>query len=172
MMTYKEAVERLLKSCADYESLVKLLKDQNAFLTETIEKHNLGKINKERKSLYENMNQAKKEAALALKNANLTKSQYLEKLKEIESLNKMLKDKQNNLDMYIDSQVSVKTKEIQNELSDYKISTSNKINFYIQENEILKSQNLLYQDENKKLKNLVSIVISIFIIYVFITKAF
>ena len=84
----------------------------------------------------------------------------------------MLKDKQNNLDMYIDSQVSVKTKEIQNELSDYKISTSNKINFYIQENEILKSQNLLYQDKNKKLKILVSIVISIFIIYVFITKAF
>ena len=172
MMTYDEAIEKLLNSCANYESTIKLLKEQNAFLVDTIEKHNLGKINKERKSLYENMNQAKKEAALALKNADLTKSQYLEKLKEVKSLNNVLKDKQNNLDMYIDSQVSVKTKEIQNELSDYKISTSNKINFYIQENEILKSQNLLYQDKNKKLKILVSIVISIFIIYVFITKAF
>ena len=172
MMTYKEAIERLLKSCADYESLVKQLKDQNAFLTETIEKQNLGKINKERKSLYENMNQAKKKAALALKNADLTKSQYLEKLKKVESLNKILKDKQNNLDMYIDSQVNIKTKEIQDELSDYKISTCNRISFYIQENEILKSQNLLYQDENRKLKILIGIVVCVFIIYVFITKAF
>lgn len=107
-----------------------------------------------------------------MKNADLIKSQYLEKLKEIESFNKVLKDKQNNLDMYIDSQVSFKTKEIQDELSNYKISTSNTISFYIQENEILKSQNLFYQDENKKLKILVGIVISIFIIYAFITKAF
>ena len=80
MMTYDEAIEKLLSSCANYESTIKLLKEQNAFLVDTIEKHNLGKINKERKSLYENMNQAKKEAALALKNADLIKSQYLEKL--------------------------------------------------------------------------------------------
>lgn len=172
MMTYDEAIEKLLSSCANYESTIKLLKEQNAFLVDTIEKHNLGKINKERKSLYENMNQAKKEAALALKNADLIKSQYLEKLKEVEALNKVLKDKQNNLNMYIDSQVSVKTKEIQDELSDYKISTSNRINFYIQENEILKSQNLLSQSKNKKLKILVSIVVSIFIIYAFTTKVF
>lgn len=171
MMTYDEAIEKLLSSCANYESTINLLKEQNAFLVDTIEKHNLGKINKERKTLYENTSQAKKEAALALKNADLIKSQYLEKLKEIESFNKVLKDKQNNLDMYIDSQVSVKTKEIQDELSNYKISTSNTISFYIQENEILKSQNLFYQDENKKLKILVGIIISIFIIYAFITKA-
>lgn len=55
MMTYDEAIQKLLKSCSEYEDTIKLLEKENAFLVDIIEKYNLGKISKERKSLYKNM---------------------------------------------------------------------------------------------------------------------
>ena len=165
MMTYNEAIEKLLDSCANYENLVKLLKEQNAFLTDTIVKHNLGKINEERKSLYNSISRIKKEAAFALKNAD-SESIYSEEL-EAEPSNK----KQDDINTYIDSRIDNQIQKIKEELSDYKALANDRINSYIQENENLKSQNRLYQDENRKLKILVGIVVCVFIIYVFVTKA-
>lgn len=170
MMTYDEAIEKLLNSCANYESIVKLLQEQNAFLTETIVKYNLGKINKERKSLYDSINRIKKETAFALKNAD-SESIYLEEL-EAEPSNEMLKEKQDDLNAYINSRIDNQIQKIKEELSDYKVLANDRINSYIQENENLKSQNLLYQDENRKLKILVGIIICVFIIYIFITRTF
>ena len=171
-MTYDEAIKKLLKSCSEYEETIKLLEKENAFLADTIEKHNLGKISRERKSLYKSMEQVKKDAALILKEANSIKSQYLGKLKEIEFINRDLKDKQNNLDMYIDSQSDVKLKEIKEKFSNYKVFANEKINSCIQENMLLKSQNASYSGINRKLKILIGILIGVLVVEFFVLRGF
>ena len=171
-MTYDEAIKKLLKSCSEYEETIKLLEKENAFLADTIEKYNLGKINRERKSLYKSMEQVKKDAALILKEANSIKSQYLGKLKETEFINRDLKDKQNNLDMYIDSQSDVKLKEIKEKFSNYKVFANEKINSCIQENMLLKSQNASYSGINRKLKILIGILIGVLVVEFFVLRGF
>lgn len=171
-MTYDEAIKKLLKSCSEYEETIKLLEKENAFLADTIEKYNLGKISRERKSLYKSMEQVKKDAALILKEANSIKSQYLGKLKETEFINRDLKDKQNNLDMYIDSQSDVKLKEIKEKFSNYKVFANEKINSCIQENMLLKSQNASYSGINRKLKILIGILIGVLVVEFFILRGF
>lgn len=172
MMTYDEAIKKLLKSCSEYEETIKLLEKENAFLVDTIEKYNLGKISRERKSLYKSMEQVKKDAALILKEANSIKSQYLGKLKETEFINRDLKDKQNNLDMYIDSQSDVKSKEIKEKFSNYKVFANEKINSCIQENMLLKSQNASYSGINRKLKILIGILIGVLVVEFFVLRGF
>ena len=171
-MTYDEAIKKLLKSCSEYEETIKLLEKENAFLADTIEKYNLGKISRERKSLYKSMEQVKKNAALTLKEANSIKSQYLGKLKETEFINRDLKDKQNNLDMYIDSQSDVKLKEIKEKFSDYKVFANEKINSCVQENMLLKSQNASYSGINRKLKILIGILIGVLVVEFFVLRGF
>ena len=46
MMTHDEAIESLLNTCNDLKEAVEKLQEENAFLADTIEKHNLGQNKK------------------------------------------------------------------------------------------------------------------------------
>ncbi len=51
MMTKDEAIEKLISAGHDMKNLIEKLQEENAFLTDTIVKHNLGKIVSERRTL-------------------------------------------------------------------------------------------------------------------------
>jgi prefoldin subunit 5 len=88
-MTYDEAIESLLNTCDDLEETIEQLQEENAFLADTIVKHNLDEIVSERRALLDDIKQRELAAELKTKNAEAIKAEYLNKLNE---LNERLSD--------------------------------------------------------------------------------
>lgn len=86
-MADKEAIESLINSCNEYDRIVTYLQEENAFLTDTIEKHNLGQIAAERRSLL-------LENDTVTREANQIKAEYESKIAEINTTLADVKAKQ------------------------------------------------------------------------------
>lgn len=84
-MTQKEAIDSLTESCNTLLSAVEQLKEENMFLADTIEKHNLGTISKERKQTLKIREEAER-----------LQKKYETLITDVES-------KQQGIDLYIDN---------------------------------------------------------------------
>ena len=82
-MTYEEIAKTMMKTCEDLLKAIDELKEENEFLTETIEKYGLQKIIVERRQLLEEVSEAKRQAARETEEAKRTKDYYQQKIKEL-----------------------------------------------------------------------------------------
>ena len=111
-MTYDEAIASLLETCflCSYfqKEAVEQLQEENAFLADTIEKNNLGQIKSERRSLLSENEQCKRDAAIAIREANRIKSEYESKISEVNDTLADVREKQSDIDSYIDTEAEKK----------------------------------------------------------------
>ena len=61
-MTYEEGIDSLINTAEDFKYVIEKLQEENAFLADTIEKHNLEEIVSERRALLAANKNAKEEA--------------------------------------------------------------------------------------------------------------
>lgn len=126
-MTLDEAINELTQSCTDLKEVVELLQKENAFLTDTIEKHNLGNIKSERRALLSENEQCKRKAEAAIRKAKQIETEYESKISEANSILADVKKKQSDIDSYIEKEVENKLKDIRKEYENYKIQKDKEI---------------------------------------------
>lgn len=85
-MTYNEAIKNLMEACQLHQETIELLQKENAFLCDTIVKHNLGEIVSERRALLAENERYKKEAEIAIKKAEEIRKKYEVKTAEIKAI--------------------------------------------------------------------------------------
>lgn len=100
-MTEDKAIESLLESCEDFKETIDRLTEENAFLTDTIEKNNLGKIAAERQALLQTAAEAEK-----------IQREYDDKLIEINRRLQDVKSKQTDIASYIDAETKKKIRDV------------------------------------------------------------
>lgn len=163
-MTYDEAIASLLETCENLKEAIEQLQEENAFLTDTIEKNNLGQIKSERRSLLSENEQCKKNADIAIKEANQIKSEYETKISEANDRLSEAKEKQADIGSYIDIEAEKKIENIKYEYEEYKKSNDKALKKHIAENDKqLQEIKTLYKEKNKKyfIITLVSILFAI-----------
>ena len=150
-MTHDEAIASLLKTCENLKEAIEQLQEENAFLTDTIEKNNLGQIKSERRFLLSENEQCKRNADMAMKKANQLKSEYESKISEVNDRLSDVKEKQANIDSYIDIEAEKKITNIKLEYEEYKKSNDKSLKKHIAENDKqLQETKSFYKEKNKK----------------------
>lgn len=163
-MTHDEAIASLLETCENLKEAIEQLQEENAFLTDTIEKNNLGQIKSERRSLLSENEQCKRNANIAIKRANQIKSEYESKISEVNDRLSDAKEKQADIDSYIDIEAEKKIENIKYKYEEYKKSNDKALKKHIAEsNKQLQETKTLYKEKNKKyfIVTLVSILFAI-----------
>ncbi len=163
-MTYEEAVASLLETCENLKEAIEQLQEENAFLADTIEKNNLDQIKSERRSLLSENERCKKDADIAIKQANQVKSEYESKIFEMECKLTEIKEKQANIDLHIDQKAEEKIENIKSKYEEYKKSNDEALKKYMVENDKqLQEKESYYKEKNKKyfIVTLVSILFAI-----------
>lgn len=163
-MTHDEAIASLISSCENLKEAIEQLQEENAFLTDTIEKHNLGKYISERRSLLNENEQCKRDADIAIRKANQIKSEYESKISEANDRLKDAKKKQSDIDLYIDAEAEKKIENIKFEYEEHKKANDKALEKHIAKNDILlqKEKDEIYL-KNKRLFliTIISVVFSI-----------
>ncbi len=119
------------------------LSDENSFLTDTITANNLGKITTERRDMQMNMFRIQTESEKAVSDAREIVKKYNSKLNEINRTAADVKDKQKNLNAYIDEEAKKKVKKTKSECK-------NQLNQQIKENnKILQDQINNYRQKSQ-----------------------
>ena len=150
-MTYDEAIASLLETCENLKEAIEQLQEENAFLTDTIEKNNLGQIKTERRSLLSENEQCKRNADIAIKKANQLKSEYESKISEANDRLSDVREKQSDIDSYIDTEAEKKIENIKYKYEEYKKSNDKALKKHIAENnKQLQETKALYKEKNKK----------------------
>ena len=141
----------------DYKNTIKILQEENDFLSDVIMLNNLGLSVEERKELFNEVKLELKKST-KIRNQGLTlKSQYENLLENIQNESQILNDKQNNIDKYINKIVDDKVKIIKDEYN-------NELKNNITEN------NLSLQKYKRKLNIITLLFILILLIFVIIIK--
>lgn len=168
-MTHDEAIESLLETCENLKEAIEQLQEENAFLTDTIEKNNLGKIKSERRTLLDENEQCKRDADIAIKKANQIKSEYESKLSEANDRLSDARKKQSDIDSYINTEAEKKIENIKYEYEEYKKSNDKALKKHIAENDKqLQETKVFYKEKNRKwiifgIIGIAAIVINLFI---------
>ncbi len=119
------------------------LSGENSFLTDTITTNNLGKIRTERRTMQMNMSRMQTENEKAVSDARKIVKKYNSKLDEIYRTAADVKDKQKNLNAYIDEEAKKKVKKT-------KLECKNRLNQQIKENDkILQDQINNYRQKSR-----------------------
>ena len=163
-MTHEEAITSLLETCENLKEAIEQLQEENAFLTDTIEKNNLGQIKSERRSLLSENEQCKKNADIAIKKANQIKSEYESKISEADDKLSDARKKQSDIDSYIDIEAEKKIENIKYKYEEYKKSNDRALKKHIAENDKqLQETESYYKEKDKKyfIVTLVSILFAI-----------
>lgn len=141
----------------DYKNTIKILQEENDFLSDVIMLNNLGLSVEERKGLFDEVKLELKKS-IKIRNQGLAlKSQYKNLLEQIKNESQILNDKQNNIDKYINKIVDDKVKIIKDE---YNRELKNNIN----------ENNLSLQKHKRKLNIITLLFILILLIFVIIIK--
>lgn len=141
----------------DYKNTIKILQEENDFLSDVIMLNNLGLSVEERKGLFDEVKLELKKS-IKIRNQGLAlKSQYKNLLEKIKNESQILNDKQNNIDKYINKIVDDKVKIIKDE---YNRELKNNIN----------ENNLSLQKHKRKLNIITLLFILILLIFVIIIK--
>lgn len=139
----------------DYKNTIKILQEENDFLSDVIMLNNLGLSVEERKGLFDEVKLELKKS-IKIRNQGLAlKSQYENLLEKIKNESQILNDKQNNIDKYINKIVDDKVKIIKDE---YNRELKNNIN----------ENNLSLQKHKRKLNIITLLFILILLIFVII----
>lgn len=151
MMTHDEAITSLLETCETLKETIEQLQKQNAFLTDTIEKNNLGQIKLERLSLLVENDQCKREADIAIKEANQIKSEYESKMFEANKGLADVRKKQSDIASYIAAETEKKIKNIKLEYEEHRKANDKALEKYKAENDKqIQDKEALYKEKNKK----------------------
>lgn len=141
----------------DYKNTIKILQEENDFLSDVIMLNNLGLSAEERKGLFDEVKLELKKS-IKIRNQGLAlKSQYENLLEKIKNESQILNDKQNNIDKYINKIVDDKVQIIKDE---YNRELKNNIN----------ENNLSLQKHKRKLNIITLLFILILLIFVIIIK--
>ena len=150
-MTHDEAIASLLETCGNLKEAVEQLQEENAFLTDTIEKNNLGQIKTERRSLLSENEQCKRNADIAIKKANQIKSEYESKISEADDKLSDARKKQSDIDSYIDTEAEKKIENIKYRYEEYKKANDKALKKHIAENDKqLQETKSYYKEKNKR----------------------
>ncbi len=103
-MVDNETFDSLSESCEELFEIVEKLKEQNAFLTDTIEKNNLEQISSERKELLARAEDGERKS----KKADLLVSEYKNKIAAVEK-------RSSEIDDLIDTEAEKRIKEVKKE---------------------------------------------------------
>lgn len=159
-MTYDEAIASLLETCENLKEAIEQLQEENAFLTDTIVKNNLGQIKSERRYLLSENEQCKRNADIAMWNANQVKTEYETKMSEVNDKLADVNRKQSNINSYIEAEAENKVKDIKAEYEKYKEANDKALDRYKAENDNqLHEKELFFRKRNKKY--LVAAIVSI-----------
>ena len=160
-MTHDEAIASLLETCENLKEAIEQLLEENAFLADTIEKNNLGQIKSERRSLLSENEQCKRDADIAIREANRIKSEYESKISEVNDTLADVREKQSDIDSYIDTEAE---KKIENIKLEYKKANDEALKKHKAENDKqLQEKETIYREKNKKyfIITLVSVILAI-----------
>ena len=130
---------------------VEKLQEENAFLADTIEKHNLGQIKMERRSLLIENEQCKRDASIAIQKAQQIKDEYEFKMTDADNRLADVKRKQSDVNLYIEEEAENKVKGIKAEYENYKKSNDKALEKHKEENnKKIKEKELFFREKNKK----------------------
>lgn len=152
----------------EMQSIIDELTAENTFLTETITTQKLGKIATERKDLQSQMCVIQNEAKAKLDEAKNIRSRYENITAEVEIIKKRLSDKEENINVYIQTEASAQVSEKLDELEKEKTKCKKLLDKRIRENDTkLKEQIDMYKQKRKNwiIILCISIFISILSIY-------
>ena len=141
----------------DYKNTIKILQEENDFLSDVIMLNNLGLSVEERKELFDEIKLELRKSTKIRNKGLALKSQYENLLENIQNESQILNDKQNNIDKYIKKIVDDKVKIIKDE---YNKELKNNIN----------ENNLSLQKYKRKLNIITLLFILILLIFVIIIK--
>lgn len=141
----------------DYKNTIKILQEENDFLSDVIMLNNLGLSVEERKELFDEIKLELRKSTKIRNQGLALKSQYENLLENIQNESQILNDKQNNIDKYINKIVDDKVKIIKDE---YNKELKNNIN----------ENNLSLQKYKRKLNIITLLFILILLIFVIIIK--
>ena len=159
-MTHDEAIKSLLETCENFSNAIDKLQEENSFLTETIEKNNLNKIVSERRSLLASIKQREMEANSLKRAANAIKSEYSDKLYELNERLSDLKSKQDDMDAYINASAEAKVSDERKEYQMHKSANDKALQKHKTEcDKRLQEQISIYKEKRKKW--LIAIICSI-----------
>ena len=151
VMTHDEAIASLLETCENLKEAIDQLQEENAFLADTIEKHNLGRIKSERQSLLSENEQCKKDADTAIRKANQLKEEYESKMVEADNKYADARKKQADVNSYIDAEAEKKIEAIKADYKKRKKENDKKLQEHIEaNNKQLREIETFYQGKNKK----------------------
>ena len=160
--------KNLKRKINSLEASVRDLNDENQFLADTIINHNMGNIIKERRALFAEMNDIKKQTAIAVQDAENKKKRYEDMSTHIQDLIDDINYKQADIDNYIQSRSQLIIDDLKAELLQ---NSAKELTEQKQKND------LYIQEIETRLKNKIrllwmslgfSIIITVTIIYVFI----
>ena len=160
--------KNLKRKINSLEASVRDLNDENQFLADTIINPNMGNIIKERRALFAEMNDIKKQTAIAVQDAENKKKRYEDMSTHIQDLIDDINYKQADIDNYIQSRSQLIIDDLKAELLQ---NSAKELTEQKQKND------LYIQEIETRLKNKIrllwmslgfSIIITVTIIYVFI----
>lgn len=153
----------------EMQSIIDELTAENTFLTETITTQRLGKIATERRDLQSQIYVIQNEAKTKLDEAKKIRSRYENITAEAEIIKKRLSDKEENINVYIQTEASAQVSEKLDELEKEKAKCKKLLDKHIRENDTkLKEQIDMYKQKRKNwiIILCISIFISILSIYI------
>ncbi len=136
-MTHDEAIESLINTCNNLKEAIEQLQEENAFLADTIEKNHLNKIVSERRSLLSDIKQRELKADSLTRAAITIKSEYSDKLNELNERLSDVKSKQLDIDSYIDIEADKKAESIKADYQKHKKANDIELQKHIEENDNL-----------------------------------
>lgn len=110
IMDNEDIAKMLYSSCEELISVIQDLQEENTILTDAIINANLGKTAQKYRVAEKNLSEAKN-----------IRNEYEERLNKVIALFTDIKQKQENIDAFIDSESEKKTSDIKNEMKKYKI---------------------------------------------------
>ncbi|MGN0347890.1 MAG: hypothetical protein ACI4DU_11470 [Lachnospiraceae bacterium] len=150
-MTHDEAIASLLKTCENLKDAIEQLQEENAFLTDTIVKNNLGQIKSERRTLLSENEKCKRDNDTILKKANQIEAEYKTKMTEADNRLADARKKQSDVDFYIESEADKKIEDIKLEYEEYKKANDKALKKHKKMvDKKMKETEMLYKEKNKK----------------------
>lgn len=150
-MTHDEAIASLLETCENLKEAIEQLQEENAFLTDTIEKNNLGQIKSERRTLLSENEKCKRDADITIRKANQIEAEYKSKVSEADNRLADARRKQSDIDSYIDIEADKKIESIKVDYQKHKNANDKELQKHITENDKqTKEKELYYINKNKK----------------------
>lgn len=105
-MTKDEAISSLINSCQEFKSALEKALEENAFLADTIEKHNLRKIEEERRLILKEKAEAEEKRIEAEK----IQAKFQKKFSDVQTM-------QNELNIFIEKRAEAKFRQMQESLN-------------------------------------------------------